>query len=303
MSGGPSVTCAPAAPPLPAGDTALSEREFELFRRLIYTRTGIALGPQKRPLLRARLHGRLRALGIASFGEYYRYLTDGAQPGEMTTFINAITTNKTDFFREPHHFSFLSERWAPARRAATVSGESRRIRIWSAACSTGEEAYTLAMVLSEARLVPPLFDMRILASDIDTQVLRHASEGIYARERVAPIPVPLLRRYFLRSTAEPTQLRVRPELRQLVTFRQINLADAHWPIRAHFDVIFCRNALIYFDRPGQRAVLQRLLAVLKPDGLLFLGHAESVFGLEEGLVHLGNTIYTRSSGGAVGRRA
>ena len=282
---------------LASTELALSDREFQLFRTLIYELTGIALGPHKRHLLRARLGRRLRAHGFATFSEYYQYLMDPAAEGagELRAFINAITTNKTDFFREPHHFQYLSGLWAQTRRVEGDRAGRRRLRVWSAACSSGEEAYTLAMVLSEARLVPPLWDTRILASDIDTNVLAQAENGVYAMERTAPVPRDLLHRYFLhREGPEGNEVRVRPELQQLLTVRRINLAEPAWPIRIRFDVIFCRNALIYFDRAMQKAILERLVGLLEPGGLLFLGHAESVFGLIDGLAHLGNTIYARA---------
>lgn len=284
-------------------DAKLSDTEFELFRGLVYTHAGIALGPHKRHLLHARLSRRLRALGLGSFKAYYDYLVDPAHADEVVRFVNAITTNKTDFFREPHHFTYLAERWAGERQAEASRGGSRRLRVWCAASSTGEEPYTIAMVLSEAGMVPPAWDLKILASDIDTDVLGQASEGIYSMERVAPIPEPLLKRYFLRRVGEKAAVRVRPELRDLITFRQVNLVECPWPFRGPFDLIFCRNTLIYFDREKQRSILERLVAVLRPGGVLFLGHAESIFGLVEGLTHLGNTIYTRSRTASQGERA
>jgi chemotaxis protein methyltransferase CheR len=281
-------------------DAGMSDREFEQLRALVRAQTGIALGPQKRHLLRARLDRRLRALGLSTFAQYCAYLTEGRHPEELVAFVNAVTTNKTDFFREPHHFAHLAEHWAPALRAGVQPGHTRRVRIWSAASSSGEEPYTIAMVLREAGIVAPVFDVRILASDIDTDVLAHASEGVYAVDRTTAVPPDLLRRYFLRSRRQPTHVRVRPELRDVVTFRRINFADSSWPIRVRFDVIFCRNALIYFDRAGQQAILGKLLAFLEPGGLLFLGHSESVLGLAEGLTPLGNTIYARAAAGAQG---
>jgi chemotaxis protein methyltransferase CheR len=283
---------------LAPAELALADREFQLFRTLVHEWTGIALGPHKRHLLRARLGRRLRTLGFATFAEYYQYLMDPAAggAGEMRTFINAITTNKTDFFREAHHFQYLGGSWAHGRRLEGDRSGRRRLRVWSAACSSGEEAYTLAIVLSEARLVPPLWDTRILASDIDTNVLAQAVEGVYPMERTAPVSRALLHRYFLhRRGPDGEQVRARPELQQMLTVRRINLAEPAWPIRTRFDVIFCRNALIYFDRAMQKAILERLVSQLEPGGLLFLGHAESVFGLIDGLAHLGNTIYARAS--------
>lgn len=288
---------------LAGGDFAVSDREFELFRTLVHERTGIALGPHKRHLLRARLGRRLRALGLQTFGEYYEYLNQPGAGGsrEMVTFINAITTNKTDFFREVHHFEYLSGRWAQARRLEADRTGRRRLRLWSAASSSGEEAYTLAMVLTEARLTPPAWDTRILASDIDTDMLTQTAEGVYPMDRTAPIPRDLLKRYFLRrGEGDGEAVRVRPELRALVTARRINLAEPEWPIRTRFHVIFCRNALIYFDRAMQKNILERLVNLLEPGGLLFLGHAESVYGLMDGLVHLGNTIYARAADARAG---
>jgi chemotaxis protein methyltransferase CheR len=272
-------------------DVALSDREFDLLRRLVYARTGIALGPHKRHLLRARLGRRLRALGLSSFGDYYESLAAGGAE-EMERFVNAITTNKTDFFREPHHFEYLLTTWAAAHRREGARTGRRRVRIWSASCSSGEEVYTLAMTLAEARLLPPVWDTRLLASDIDTDMLAATAEARYAMERVAPVPDELRARYFL-SSRDADEVRVRPALRQLVTVRHINLVETPWPIRTRFDVIFCRNTLIYFDRAMQRRIVESLITFLTPGGLLFLGHAESVFGLVGGLTHLGNTIHQR----------
>jgi chemotaxis protein methyltransferase CheR len=286
-----------------AGDFVISDREFELFRALVHERTGISLGPHKRHLLRARLGRRLRALGLATFAAYYEYLTDAAGGGdEMVSFINAITTNKTDFFREAHHFEYLGGRWAQARRSDGDRTGRRRLRLWSAASSSGEEVYTLAMVLAEAKLVPPAWDTRLLASDIDTDMLAQTSAAIYPMDRIGPVPPELLKRYFLRRADRLSdEVRIRQELRALVTVRRINLAEAQWPIRTRFDVIFCRNALIYFDRAMQKSILEHLLGYLEPGGLLFLGHAESVYGLVEDLAHLGNTIYARSADVRQGR--
>ena len=280
------------------GELSISDHEFARFRDLVREHTGITLGPHKRHLLRARLGRRLRALGMTTFAEYYEYLTgpEAGGTGELTAFVNAITTHKTDFFREPHHFDYLRARWTSTWRHEAERAGRRRLRLWSAACSSGEEPYTLAMVLAEAGLTPPAWDTRILASDIDTECLAQMESGVYPMERVTPVPADLLKRYFLRGTGRHgAEVRVRPELRALVTARRINLAESAWPIRTRFHVIFCRNALIYFDRTMQRSILERLVSFLEPSGVLVLGHAESVFGLVEGLSHLGNTIYARTA--------
>jgi chemotaxis protein methyltransferase CheR len=280
------------------GELSITDHEFALFRDLVRQHTGITLGPHKRHLLRARLGRRLRALGLRTFAEYYEHLTDpeAGGAGELIAFINAITTHKTDFFREPHHFEYLRGRWTTTWRAAAECSGQRRLRLWSAACSSGEEPYTLATILAEAGLTPPAWDTRILASDIDTDCLAQTEAGVYPMDRMAPVPADVVKRYFLRRTGRyGAEVRVRSELRALLTVRRINLAESTWPIRTRFHVIFCRNALIYFDRTMQKTILERLVSFLEPGGLLFLGHAESVFGLVDGLSHLGNTIYARTA--------
>jgi len=278
-----------------AYDIQVTDREFALFRELVSAQTGITLNDHKRHLLRARLGKRLRALGLQSLSAYYEYLTQHDPAGqEMVRFVNAITTNKTDFFRELHHFRYLQEQWAPARRASIAKSGDRQVRFWSAGCSSGEEPYTLAIVLNEALRTEPGWDMKILASDLDTEMLARAEAGIFPIEGTSSIPPPLLSRYFLRGVGSwAGYVKVRQELRECVSFRRINFNDDSWPIQSRFDGIFCRNVLIYFNRETQRRILQRLLDFLKPDGVLFLGHSESIFGLVDGLQHLGNTIYTR----------
>jgi chemotaxis protein methyltransferase CheR len=272
-------------------ETPISDAEFEAFRRLVHEVTGIALGPQKRCLVQARLGRRLRALALPSYGAYHRYLTqDDAGGLELTEFINAITTNKTDFFREPHHFEYLRTVWAPALVARAARTGDRRVRLWSAACSSGEEPYTIAMTVREA--LGAGWDLRILASDIDTDVLARAEAGVYTGDQLAPVPAALRERYFTREADR--RFRVRRELAELIAFRRINFMDEAWPIRTRFDVIFCRNVLIYFDRDGQRRVVERLLSFLADGGSLCLGHSESVIGLADGVRHVGNTIYRKT---------
>jgi chemotaxis protein methyltransferase CheR len=243
--------------------------------------------------LQARLGKRVRALGLVSFTDYHRLLVEHDPAGEeMDRLVNAITTNKTDFFREPHHFVYLTEVWAPAVKARLAVPGDARLRIWSAGCSTGEEPYTIALTLLDA--LGTEVNLRILASDIATEVLSRAAAGVYALENLAALPKTSLTRHFLKGTGANTGfVRVRPEVARLVTFRAINLLDAAWPIHTEFDIIFCRNVLIYFDRPTQQRVVQHLLEYLKDDGLLVLGHSESVYGLVEGLRHVETTIYQR----------
>jgi len=280
-----------------AREAGLSDKEFEMFRALVHEHTGISLSESKRPLLQARLTRRLRALGLATFSEYHRLLTERDASGEeIGRFVNAITTNKTDFFREPHHFRHLAEEWVPAAMTDAAKSGPRAIRIWSAGCSTGEEPYSIAMTIREALGTAAGWDVKILASDLDTDVLARAEAGVYSVEQAAPIPQAMLSRHFLRGRgADAGRVRVRAELRSLITFRRINFLDARWPIRGQLDIIFCRNVIIYFDQPTKQRVLQRLLGLLKDDGLLILGHSESVHGLLDGVKHLGNTMYRRIS--------
>lgn len=278
---------------LPPIRSDLSDREFETFSGLIVTSTGITLGPHKRALLQARLGGRLRSLGLTTFSDYRRVLDEqGPTSEEFVRFVNAVTTTKTAFFREARHCAYLAERWVPQTLGKATAGGQRIIRIWSAACSTGEEPYTIALTLTDALKGATGWDVRILASDINTDVLEHAAAGIYDLEDVRPIPPAVVRRHFLRGRGASTGLvRLRPALRGLVTFRRINLVEEGWPIRTRFDVIFCRNVLIYFDRPTQQRVLGRLLGFLKDGGILILGHSEGVHGTVSGLRHISGTIY------------
>ena len=292
----PEVSGSQARGPLAGGPRDLTPREFEVFRGLVHAHSGITLSPEKRPMLYARLARRLRALGLETFTDYHRYLEEQDPRGEeLRRLINAVTTNKTDFFREAHHFQYLAEQWVPALRDRAARAGVRSARIWSAGCSSGEEPYTIAVTLLEALGGAAGWDVKIIATDLDTDVLARAQAGIYQDDRVAPVPGPLLSRYFLRGRGQSAGLvKVRDEVQALIMFRRLNFMEEPWPIRGPLDVIFCRNALIYFDRPTQRRILEGFLARLAPDGVLFLGHSESIHGLVEGLTHVGNTIYKRA---------
>ncbi len=286
-----------AAPllPQPLWELTISDQEFRLFQELVAAETGIALTEHKRNLVCSRLGRRLRALGLASFRRYYDFLTADAGQGELENFINAITTNKTDFYRERLHFEFLGSVVLPALKARAARTGERRIRIWSAGCSSGEEPYTIAFTLREGIESLLTWDIRILASDIDTQVLAQAARGIYPAERAAEVPGPILKRYFLRGVGDQAgHVRVAREMRNLVTFRRINLLEQPWPIRAVFDCIFCRNVIIYFDKPTQRLLMGRFANCLKDDGYLFLGHSETLHGVSDRFVFLRNTIYRKT---------
>ncbi|MET0344340.1 MAG: protein-glutamate O-methyltransferase CheR [Polyangiales bacterium] len=266
----------------------LSGEQFERFRQLVHARSGIALRPEKAQLLCSRLARRLRELGLGDFDAYYARVTQDGSGVELEQLINAVTTNKTSFFREEHHFDALRDRVL----APMVKAGRRKLRVWSAGCSTGEEPYSILITALEAIPDWARADVRVLASDIDSQVLAFGARAVYPRERFEGVPDALRRRYFIEGTGEKAGLmRVRGVLRERVAFRQINFVAPDWPVHATFDAVFCRNALIYFDIETQRKVVTRLLAYLVPGGLLCLGHSESMAGVHPGLRSLGRTTY------------
>jgi len=266
-----------------------TDRDFRCLQRLVARHTGITLSPAKRDMLYSRLARRLRALGLRRFKEYCSLLQEDGHGEELRHFTNAVTTNLTAFFREPHHFDYLREEFLPAmmERRAQV----RRLRIWSAGCSTGEEPYSIAITLADA--VPPEWDVRILATDLDSNVLDRARRGIYSEERTAEVPERLKRKWFLRGRGENRdKVRVRRELRDMIRFRQLNLMH-EWPMRGPFDAIFCRNVIIYFDKPTQSRLMDRFADILADDGRLFLGHSETLYRVTDRFQLLGRTIYRK----------
>jgi len=260
--------------------------DFERVRRLIYARAGIALVAGKEDLVYNRLGRRLRATGFARFDEYLAALESAPGSGEWESFTNALTTNLTSFFREAHHFEQLQAhlRSLPPHH---------RPRIWCAAASTGEEPYSIAIAAAEAygRLPPPV---EILATDIDTQVLSTAARGVYALERVEKLEPALLRRYFRRGVGDNEGCcRVHADVGATIEWRALNLLHRSWELRGHYDVIFCRNVMIYFDKPTQHELMRRLASLLAPGGLLFTGHSESFSNLGDLLKPCGRTAYRR----------
>ena len=270
----------------------LTEAEFQSLRALIHEHTGIALSAHKRALVYARLAKRLRHHHLDRFSDYYRLLTEQDPTGEeLVEMINCITTNKTDFFREPHHFRFLTEHAFPEFRARAPGG-SRRLRIWSAGTSSGEEAYTIAMTVREAFPAHEFWDIRILATDIDTRVLAYAERGEYTLEQAARIPETLLKRYFYQGEEENAgRVQAKQMLKDLIRFRRLNFMDEAWPMRGLFDVIFCRNVIIYFDRATQRRLVERFTQLLVPGGYLCLGHSESLIDTGSKLRHMSQSVY------------
>ncbi len=271
---------------LPNREFHFTAADFERVRQLIYKHAGISLAPIKQDMVYSRLARRLRALGLTSFDQYLAYLEKGNE-AEWETFVNSLTTNLTSFFRESHHFDMLKKQ---------MIGISRRpIRIWCSAASTGEEPYTLAITACEAfdSLTPPV---QIFASDIDTNVLKTAERGVYAIERVERLHPDRLRKFFLKGTgAQSGQVRVRPELQKLVSFGRVNLLDNHWPqVKGPFDVMFCRNVMIYFDKPTQYQILKKFVPLLHQDGMLYAGHSESFLHAADLFRSLGRTVYERT---------
>jgi chemotaxis protein methyltransferase CheR len=267
-----------------------SDRDFEFIRQLVGERTGIVLGENKRELVYGRLARRLRQLGVATFAEYCDFVQ--ARPDtEVHEIINAITTNLTSFFREAHHFQYLAGEVLP--RLLERNAAKRRLRIWSAGCSTGEEPYSIAVTLAESLPHIGGWDVRILATDVDSNVLATAERGIYALERVSGLEAERRRRWFRRGTgAQAGQAKISDEVKRLIAFRHLNLMEA-WPMRGPFDAIFCRNVVIYFDKPTQARLFNRFAGILDPEGYLFVGHSETLLGVSDAFELVGRTVYRR----------
>ena len=269
----------------------LSQRDFKLLAEYIYNYSGIKMPDTKRTMLEGRLRKRLRATGHATFGEYCNFLfrEDGLEE-EAIYLIDVVTTNKTDFFREPTHFDYLEKFALPA----LVSEGHNRIRAWSSACSTGAEPYTMAMVLSEALDKQVISNFSILATDLSTDVLRKAHSGIYARELLDPVPAEMMRKYVMRPVdAGRRDVRIVPRLRSKIGFARLNLMDKTYQIGDAVQLIFCRNVLIYFDKKTQTHVLTELCRRLVPGGYLFIGHSETITGIDLPLRQVANTVFKK----------
>lgn len=274
-------------------EETISNSEFGRLRRLIYEQSGINLSVDKKTMLELRIKRRLRVLNLNSFAQYCEYLFDRhSHKQEIVHLIDVVTTNKTDFFRESVHFELLVQKALPDSIAR--HGSSRPLLVWSAACSSGEEPYTLAMVLHEYKRGYPDFRFRVLATDISTAVLAKAKLGVYSREVVRPVPAHLLRRYFMRSRdPDSNVLRVVPELRESVEFRRLNFMDEEFGLSEKAHIIFCRNVLIYFDRPTQERILQKLAHHLVPAGYLFVGHAEALHDMDIPVAPVAPALYRK----------
>lgn len=265
---------------------AFTAADFERVRKLIYQHAGISLSAAKQDMVYSRLARRLRATGKSSFGDYLEMLERGDRD-EWERFVNSLTTNLTSFFREPHHFPVFAE------HLKKLAGRNP-VRVWCSASSTGEEPYSIAMTVAET------FDsfntpVSIIASDLDTNVLATADKGIYAMDRVERLSPERLRRFFLKgSGSQEGYAAVRPELRRMIQFQRVNLLDTSWPVKGPLDVIFCRNVMIYFDKPTQHRILSRFAPMMNDDALLFAGHSESFLHAADLFRSLGKTVYELS---------
>jgi chemotaxis protein methyltransferase CheR len=301
-------------PPVVGSVAAMDMREFKGLRALIHRETGIWLKDGKEVMLASRLSKRLRHHGMSDFAAYAAYLNSQDGGRELAEMINCVTTNKTSFFREMHHFDFLAKTLVPQAEAGASQGRPRSLRIWSAACSTGEEPYSIAMSLLEALKsgrapasspagpVQPVFSpggwkIEVVASDIDTTVLATAGEGIYGEECFGNIPAGIQSKYFLRGKEDMSgRVRVKKELGRLIKFQRINLMESEWALEGLFDAIFFRNALIYFNQDTQEIFLRKMLRYLEPGGYLILGHSEHVPWLNDEVEAIGHTIHRLRTG-------
>ncbi len=271
----------------------LTPEEFDRLSKFIYMESGIKMPPAKKVMLQGRLQKRLKELNLTSFQDYIEYAFDTrASHNEIIHLLDVVSTNKTDFFREPIHFDFLSQEVLP--RFIEQSVNKSHLKVWSAGCSSGEEPYTIAIVLAEFAEQCQGFDFSILGTDISTQILQKAVDAIYKEDRIEVIPLSTKKKYFLRSKdrANPT-VKIVPELRRKVRFGRLNFMDSYYDLPDMFDVVFCRNVLIYFDRETQERVIQKLCAKLKSGGYFFLGHSESIMNMDVPLKQVKPTIFRK----------
>jgi len=267
----------------------LTDNDFHILRKLINHHTGISLSESKRELVYSRLTRRLRKLNLKDFSSYCRLLQDNVNTDEVVYFTNAVTTNLTSFFRESHHFDFFKSKLLPELVRNNV--KNHRIRVWSAGCSTGEEPYSIAISAKET--IPFHSNFKILASDVDSSVLEIASRGLYSYEKLKPILPHTLHKWFSRIGDTSNDLmQVRADLQKTITFKNLNLMH-EWPMNGPFDAIFCRNVVIYFDKPTQKVLVDRFANLLADGGYLFLGHSESLFKVTDRFQLVGQTIYRK----------
>lgn len=271
-------------------DFIFTDKDFDSIRILVKENTGISLSDAKKNMVYSRLSRRLRTLSLNSFKEYIDLLSDN-NGDEFTNFTNAITTNLTSFFRENHHFVYLLKTAIPA--LIKSKQRDRTLRIWSCASSTGEEPYSIAMTALEALGKEARWNVEIIATDLDSNVLDKARSGIYDEQRIASLPAARVQRWFLRGKGQMSgMVRVKPELQEIINFQQANLLR-DWPFTGPFDIVFCRNVVIYFDKDTQRVLFDRIANVMANNAPLLIGHSESLFKVSERFKLIGQTIYTK----------
>jgi len=269
----------------------LTDSQFRRISELIYKLAGIDLQKSKKQLVKARLNSRLRELELTSFDQYLARLSSDRSGNELVMMLDSISTNLTSWFRERHHFNYLREEIIP--QILSRKKNPRKVRIWSAGCSSGEEPYSIGITLLEAIGNLPNWDMRILATDLSTRVLRMASSGIYPEKRMSGMPETVCRRYFNLGLRHGEKIyQAKPDLKRMISFNRLNLMES-WPMPGPFDVIFCRNVMIYFDKPTQNRLINRYHDLLSPGGILFLGHAESLAGTTSPFTYIEPAIYRR----------
>lgn len=273
----------------------ISDKEFNLFQRLIYNASGIFLTPAKKELLKSRLMKRLRQKSLASFKEYYDYVTQRDTTGEeLVNMLDCISTNLTEFFREVAHFQFLAEKAIPALLENKRKKHEKRVRVWSAGCSTGEEPYSISMVLAEHVQRQYEWDVKILATDISTRVLRKAMEGVYTKDQLKSVSLQLINSYFKkRNVNNKGYYHIDTCLKNMIAFRRLNLTDETFPFKGQFDFIFCRNVMIYFDKQTQNELISKFYQHLAPNGYLFIGHSESLAGTNNKFRYVQPTVYQK----------
>ena len=276
-------------------DLTISDGEFDSFKNLVFDKSGIHLRESKRELLRTRLGALIRERGLGSFREYYDFILNDRSGRELVAMLDAVSTNVTSFFREGGHFDYLGKTVAPAVIRRNEKSPIKTIRGWSAGCSSGEEAYSIAITLLEVTgLGGRGWDTKILATDISTEMLERAQRGEYSAEKLKSAPGRLTQKYFDKTERDSEKIySVKPDVKKLVSFRRFNLMTAKYPFKRKFDFIFCRNVMIYFDRPTQQALIGKFFDALEPGGALMIGHSESLTGIEHRFKYMLPTIYQK----------
>lgn len=276
--------------PLGSWRAPISDEEFDFFRALAYEHAGISIADYKRNMVYRRIAKRLQALGLETIADYQALLLSGTEEDESEALINALTTNKTSFFREPHHFEHLTQTALPTLMQARQRKGVRRLRLWSAGCSSGQEPYSIAMATRTTAARPPTWDVRILATDIDTEMVAKGKRGLYPNALAQGIPADLRAKYVRPSGSGASAMA--PELTEMITFKPLNLMSS-WPMKGPLDVIFCRNVVIYFDKETQKRLFDRFADLLSGDGYLYIGHSESLYRVTERFSPVGTSAYRK----------